>query len=286
MTLFDLPQAVYFCRPLQQANPGVGQSLTTLHSKVRRVTRLGEGSREFEVHRVSLLHAVERWLLYALSNYRRSVEMVVPASAPWMHVTLYYASFFAAQAILGMFGGWIGSAPRAKLIVEVHDGTPGSQEVNVRTWKSSPNGRRSTHTAFWDYFYDAAASIAPWVPGTLASALDPVNGDPAWLTSQRNDVNYDIVRAWEASTLLQSTFQPEQFPGQLMGPLGQQFETTERMVELAATLARLVSIQSFALDGCGVDGTRLQIQRQLVCQPAPALTNQSALQQLLDGGDA
>ena len=286
MTLFDLPQAVHFCRPLQQANPGVGQSLTTLHSKVRKDRRLGEGSREFEVHRVSLLHAIERWLLYALSNYRRSVEMIVPASAPWMHVTLYYASFFAAQAILGMFGGWIGSAPGAKLIVEVHDGRPGSQEVNVRRWKSSPNGRTATHAAFWDYFYDAAASIAPWVPGTLASALDPVNGDPAWLTSQRNEVNYDSVRAWEASTLLQNTFQPEQFPDQLMGPLGQQFETTERMVQLAATLARLVSIQSFALDGCGVDGTRLQIQRQLVCQPAPALTNQSALQQLLDGGDA
>ena len=286
MTLFDLPQAEHFCRPLQQATPGVGQSLTTLHSRVRTLRRLGEGSREFEVHRVSLLHAVERWLLYALSNYRRSVEMAVPVSAPWMHVTLYYASFFAAQAILGMFGGWIGSAPGAKLIVEVHVGTPGSQEVNVRRWKSSPNGRRATHAAFWDYFYDAAASIAPWIPGTLAAALDPVNGDRAWLTSQRNDVNYDTFVAWEASMLLQNTFQPQQFPHQLMGPLGQQFETTEQLVDLAATLARLLSIQSFALDGCGVNGTRLEIQRHLVCQPAPTLANQSALERLLGGIDA
>ena len=281
MTLFNLPEAEYFCRPLQLARPGVGQSLTTFHSTGRIPKRLHEGSPEFDVHRVSLLHAVERWLLYALSNYRRSVEMIVPVSAPWMHVTLYYASYFAAHAILGMFGGWIGSAPRAKLIVEVHDGTPGSQEVGVRKWRSSPNGRRTTHAAFWDYFYDAAASIAPWIPGTLASALVPVNGDRDWLTSQRNDVNYDTFVAWETSVLLQNTFQSQQFPRRLMGPLGQQFETTEQLVDLAATLARLLSLESYALDGCGANGTRLEIQRHLVCQPAPALTNQSALQRLL-----
>lgn len=199
-----------------------------------------------------------------------------------MHVTLYYASYFAAQAILGMFGGWIGSAPGAKLIVEVHDGRPGSQEVGVRKWQSSPNGRRATHAAFWDYFYDAAASIAPWIPGSLAPALVPVNGDREWLTSQRNDVNYDSFVAWEASVLLQNTFQPQQ-PHQLTGPLGQQFETTEHLVGLAATLARLLSIQSYALDGCGVNGTRLEIQRHLVCQPAPTLANHSALERLLDG---
>ena len=282
MTLFNLPEAQHFCRPLPLARPGVGQSLTTLHSTTgRKPKRLHEGSQSFDVHRVSLLQAIERWLVYALSNYRRSVEMIVPVSAPWMHVTLYYASYFAAQAILGMFGGWIGTAPGAKLIVDVHDGTPGSQEVSVRRWQSSPNGRRATHAAFWDYFYDAAASIAPWIPGTLASALVPVNGDRDWLTSQRNDVNYDTFVAWEASVLLQRTFQPQQFPHRLMGPLGQQFETTEQLVELAATLAKLLSVESYALDGCGANGTRLQIQRFLVCQPAPTLTNQSALQRLL-----
>ena len=86
--------------------------------------------------------------------------------------------------------------------------------------------------------------------------------------------------------LLQNTFQPQQFPHRLIGPLGQQFETTVQLVDLAATLARLLSIQSFALDGCGVNGTRLEIQRHLVCQPAPTLANQPALERLLDGVDA
>ena len=86
------------------------------------------------------------------------------------------------------------------------------------------------------------ATCSPWSRDLSASERPfprrcTCNGDPDWLTFQRNGVNYDTFRAWEATRHLQDTFQPQQSPHELTGPLGQQFETTERMVELAATLA-------------------------------------------------
>lgn len=280
MTLFDLPQAKHFCRPLRQPAPGAGQSLASLHAKTSTVTQLRERSRGFDAHRISLLNSVERWLLYSLGHYRRSLDMIVPVSAPWLHVTLYYASFFAANAILGMFGGWIGTAPSGNRVVDVEDGTPDSQVLRIRRRVESPHGSRGSHRFFWDFFYEAAATVSMWAPPQLRSALVPVNGDFTWQTTQRNEVNYDTLRAWEASTLLHSTFTPDRFPESLDGPLGQQFETTEQMVRLATVLAKMLAVQSFALDGCGANGTRLQIQEYLVGQMPPATATKSALREL------
>jgi hypothetical protein len=68
---------------------------------------LTEGTAHFTAHRVSTLNAIERWLLFGVGDYRRALDMLIPSAAPWAHVTLYYSSFFAANAILGMFGVWV-----------------------------------------------------------------------------------------------------------------------------------------------------------------------------------
>src|ERR1700674_514085 len=126
MRLFDITEARHFCRPLTAHVPGVGQSLAAFHNSLA-ATRLTEGTAYFDVHRVSLLNAVERWILFGVADYRRALDMFIPSNAPWAHVTLYYSSFFGANAILGMFGGWLDH----ERLVDVEQGVPANQILRI-----------------------------------------------------------------------------------------------------------------------------------------------------------
>jgi len=207
--------------------------------------------------------------------------MLVPISAPWAQVTLYYASFFAANAILGIFGGWIGHTQTGDRVVDVERGIAGSQELRIHRRPSSPNGAAGSHRRFWDFFYDATATIAAWAPPKLASALGPVNGDFAWQIAERNAVNYDMFHAWSASARFYSTFKPAKLKT-LTGPLQLQLDATESLIRLALHFAKDVSLSTMSLAGCGHTGTRLQVQRKLTGQAPPRLVTQSGLSGLLD----
>lgn len=277
MRLFDLPQAQYFCNPPPAIVASVGtQSLRAFHVAVpKSVHRMGEGQLHFQIHQVNVLASVDQWLLFATSQYRRSVDMLIPASAPWAQVTLYYASFFAANAILGMFGGWIGQTQDGHRVVDVENGLPGNQELRIYRRLSSPNGAAGSHRSFWDFFYDAVATISAWAPPSLASALNPVNGDFAWQIVERNEVNYDPFNAWAAAKLFYSTFRPSRLKS-LRGPLQLQFETTERLIKLALWFAERVGLSTTALNGCGQNGTGSQVRKRLGAQRPPQLVMQSA----------
>ena len=283
MRLFDLPQAKHFCAPPATTLGRVGaQSLPTFHAGLGRgVSLMVEGTNPFEVHQVNVLESVQRWLIYSLGHYRRAVDMLVPVSAPWAHVTLYYSSFFASNAILGMFGGCISQTKGGNRVVDVERGSPGGQALRVHRRLASPAGAVGSHKTFWDFFYDAAAAISAWAPAGLASALTPVNGAFAWQIDERNGVNYDMFQAWAASTLLSGTLNPARL-NTLSGPLQLQLETTERIVQLGLWFANALSLSNTALSGCGHSGTRHQIQRRLVTQRAPAMVTQSHLSTLLD----
>src|SRR5579864_6768929 len=149
MRLFDITEARHFCRALPAHQPGVGQSLATFHKNLR-VTRLTEGTPYFEIHRVSLLNAVERWILFGVADYRRALDMFIPSNAAWAHVTLYYSSFFGANAILGMFGAWV----HYERLVDVDLGTPTNQILRVSKPVHSPSGYKGSHRVFWDLFYE------------------------------------------------------------------------------------------------------------------------------------
>src|SRR6266516_4758285 len=128
MHLFDITEAHHFCAPLTAYTPGTGQSLSSFHRSLPKgSTRLHEGTTQFDIHRVSLLNAVERWILFGVADYRRALDMFIPSNAPWAHVTLYYSSFFAANAILGMFGAW----SHLKRLVDVESGIPHSQVLRI-----------------------------------------------------------------------------------------------------------------------------------------------------------
>jgi hypothetical protein len=277
MRLLDLPQAQHFCRPAPAIVAAVGtQSLRTFHDSIpKNVTVISEGHMHFQVHQINVLASVDQWLLFATAHYRRAMDMLVPASAPWAQVTLYYSSFFAANAILGMFGGWIGQARNGMRVVDVEHAIPGTQELRIHRKLSSPNGAAGSHRAFWDFFYDAVASIAAWAPNLLASALSPVNGDFAWQISERNDVNYDMFNAWAAAKLFHGTFRSSRLTS-LSGPLQLQFEASERLIKLALQFATDVGLATRALEGCGQIGTVVQVRKRLGAQRPPQLVTQSA----------
>jgi hypothetical protein len=277
MRLFDVPQAKYFCNPAASATAAVSrQSLRSFYGSIpKSVTRITEGQSHFNIHQVNLLSSVDLWLLFATTHYRRAIDMLIPASVPWAQVTLYYSSFFAANAILGMFGGWIGHTNDGMRVLDVEHGVPGSQELRIYRKLSSPSGANGSHRIFWDFFYDATASIAAWAPPSMVSALNPVNGDFGWQIAERNDVNYDMFNAWEASKRFQKTFKPSKLTS-LSGPLKLQLDATEAMIRLALEFAKQLGLGTDALQGCGQIGSASLVRRRLGSQRPPQLVSQSA----------
>ena len=276
MHLFDITEAGHFCRPLAAYQPGTGQSLSQFHRGLpTRTIRLNEGTTPFDVHRVSLLNAVERWILFGVADYRRALDMLIPSNAPWAHVTLYYSSFYGANAILGMFGGWIDH----ERLVDVERGSPAPQILKVTKRPRSPNGYTGSHRVFWDYFYEGCNTIAPWVPADLQTAVTPINGDRIWLTNTRNDINYDMHGAYNGAMFLRANFNPKKL-NSLSGWLGQQFEVTESMLKLAIYFAKQLKVGSFAYEGLGT-GSRSKVFREMVTKAPPGLVSQSAVHELL-----
>jgi hypothetical protein len=274
MRLFDITEARHFCRPLPAHVAGAGQSLAAFHNSLR-TTRLTEGTIYFDVHRVSLLNAVERWILFGIADYRRALDMLIPSNAPWAHVTLYYSSFFAANAILGMFGAWV----HYERLVDVDLGTANNQILRIARRVHSPSGYKGSHRVFWDLFYEGCNTISPWVPTELQSTTAPVNNDRVWQITARNEVNYDMLSAFDGAIFLGSSFKPKKLRS-FSGPLGQQLEVTEGMLKLALHFANLFGVSSFAYEGLGT-GTRAKILRALVTRVPPSLATQSVLQDLL-----
>jgi hypothetical protein len=279
MRLLDLPQARHFCKPSSAIVAVTGtQSLGHFHMSIPNGVRsIHEGQKNFQVHQINVLNSVDQWLLFSIVNYRRAIDMLVPASAPWAQVTLYYASFFAANAILGMFGGWIGQSSKGPRFVDVDQGTPGNQVLRISRKLSSPNGAKGSHRVFWDFFYAATSQIMAWAPASLTGALVPVNSDYGWQINERNNVNYDMYEAWNAAKLFSSSFKSSRLDS-LSGPLQLQFEKSELMIKLALHFAADVGLETAALVGCGQTGTITQVRKRLSTQLAPALVKQSAFQ--------
>jgi hypothetical protein len=280
--LFDPAHAQHFCSTPVVVGSGVHQSLRTLHGGLTAQSFLDEGTAAFDLHRANLLAASERWMLYSTSLYRRSIEMLVPVSAPWAHVTLYYASFFSANAILAMHGGWVSSVKNKTTLVDVERGTPTSQRLKIHRGKSatSPNGASGSHRIFWDHYYGATPNLTAWVPTNLTGAFQPVNGTYSWQTDARNEINYDMHCAWESSKQLRATFRTTKLKS-VSGPLALQLEACELLTRTAKHFAARYGLEGNSLGNCGFNGDRTSIIRGLAKQRPPALLNQSFFEELI-----
>ena len=177
---------------------------------------------------------------------------MIPSSSPWAHVTLYYGSWYASRALLGMFGCTVFSSPN---VVDVSKGSPGQQELRLRKIGKKPGQQYTTftgsHRIFWDIFYIAAQALIPMVDPRFAAVLSPIGGDPVWQIQHRNEVNYDSLIGFRLAEDFDRSFSKQGFPGCLPGVLSTQFRILETLLELVYSYANQVGLSTDALDGLG-----------------------------------
>ncbi len=273
MKIFDVPQAQHYCSHFSRT---AGPSEASLTEYVRAQLLAGpgsvkEGTHGFDSYRDCALREVERLIFLAMSNYRRTLDLMVPAAAGWAHVTLYYSAYFSARALIGMFGGWIGMQ---RTVIEVDASQPGSQILKVT--RRVPTTYNGSHERFWDLFYDAVQPLVPWVDSSLRPSMTPINSDPTWQIQNRNDINYDSYEAMRLVVDFQKSFRPSGFPDSLPGRLNTQFTATEGLLLVSASFARDFGLITDALDMlAGTGPSRPAIARLASRGRAPALVKRS-----------
>src|SRR3990167_6936465 len=105
MALFGVDEARHYCGTFNGSGGTASGSLEIyVKSALTQIRSLREGTPEFDRYRDCSLRDVERRIFISVSHYRRSLDLMTPGAVWWAHVTLYYGSFFAAGALLGMFG--------------------------------------------------------------------------------------------------------------------------------------------------------------------------------------
>ncbi len=252
MTLFGITEAQHYCQTFTGLGGlAVGSLDDYIAAELGTSKTLKEGTSTFNDYRDCSLRDAERCLFMAASQYRRATDLMTPAACWWAHVTLYYGTFFAASALLAMFGGRV--LPR-KGIVEVKSSIPGTQELVVN--RSATSTYTTSHQRFWDFFYGATKALIPWVDTPLRLGITPVSSSDIWQAKNRRDINYDSYKALELSAQFQTDFDSGTFPGSLPGVLNTQFVIFEALLELTFGYAREFALGTDALGSLTPAGTR------------------------------
>jgi hypothetical protein len=246
---FNIKEARYFCgKPATAVN--IESFRTYLDKQVVRGRELREGSTEFEVYRMQSLREADRNLFLALSNYRRSQDLLTSSSAHWSWVTMYYSAFFSANSILGLIG--VSVNPK-RTIVDVLSGKPESQRLAVGECpEEGPTQEWGDHRLFWDFFYSYVASLRSYLPADLKRAVDPVGKSRSWQISHRNRQNYDSFAAIETCAAFKTGFRETNFPSSLDEDFRTQHEGTKSLLDVTLWLVHEINFSSDALDSlCG-----------------------------------
>jgi len=180
---------------------------------------------------------------------------------------MYYGSWYAAHALLGIFGCTVF---KNRIVVDVSRGSPGRQELRI--WKArQPNDTsyNGSHQVFWDLFYKAVQVLQPMVTPRLRVALTPVSRDPVWQIKQRNDVNYDSYVALRLAQDFGKSFCRDGFPACLPGVSGTQFRVFEALLEIVFSYAGQFRLRTDALDSLGSAGILRDKVRELVYNDRP-----------------
>lgn len=224
---------------------------------------LQEGTTNFDIHRELSLREVERLLLLSASHYRRTYDLLTETSASWAFVTLYYGAYFAASALLGMFGAWM---LRSGKVLEPVATASGAQRFEIQTRHTSYSG---SHQRFWDFYYFNGRFLKPYVPSRYHFALTPVSGDVIWPIRNRNELNYDSFTAVQLASAHKASFDAANFPGSLPGVLNTQFRLLEILLSLAGSCANTIGIETSALAPISSLGSRVARINALVVRAQP-----------------
>lgn len=244
MNIFSIPQAQYFCSNFQNSQGDSENSISNFCSiRINRPQVILEGSTLFTEFRDCVLREIDRNLFLAVSNYRRSLDLMVDSASPWALVTIYYSNFFTAKALLGMFGCII---LRGR-VIDVNNGIPNQQSFRVRTINNNITTYNGSHQRFWDLFYQAVTPLRPIFRGAKSVCLSPVSNNSAWLIEKRNEINYD---SWYSLGLIRDfnqNFSKHSFPNSLPGSLGTQYGYLESILELVFDLLKTFQLSTDAL---------------------------------------
>jgi hypothetical protein len=269
MRIFGESEATHYCSSYSGLGGDATQSVEFFiekHFAGGGIT-IREGTPVFGEYRDCSLRDAERSLFFAVSHFRRALDLMISSSAPWSHVTLYYGSWFACHSLIGMFGSTVLSP---KWVVDVIKGCPGQQELQVRRIGNKagqePTTYRGSHERFWDLFHTAIPSLITMVDSRFAATLSLVDSDPTWQIDRRNEVNYDTLIGIGLSENFHSTFCESSFPTCLGGVLNTQFQLAEALLELACSYACKFGLNTDALNGFGVPGSLHEKVRSLICE--------------------
>lgn len=252
MAILGIPEAKHFCRGWKASTGQAQASFRNFSGSLGAGRAFSEGTIPFDEFRDCSLREVERLLFLSMCLYRRSLDLLIPSAASWSHVTMYYATFYSASGLLGMFGNW--QLPR-DTIIDVVRSSPGNQQLVVARWRSTYGG---THKAFWDLFYTSVGPLLPWVDPAKRFALLPVSGSATWLSDTRNEANYDSHQACALVSAFQRGFRKSRPAASLPGVLNTQHKVLEGMLSIAVGFAKEFGIATDALNAVAPMGTRKQ----------------------------
>lgn len=273
MQAFSFPGAVHFCNGFQGLPQVSHQSISDFNlSHLQGIRQINEGTPLYSEYRDCALRDAERSLYMAVSQYRRALDLMIPSSSHWAHVTLYYGSLFAAQAILGMFGCQLFS----KHVVEVNQSTPGQQSLRRMRIGNGQNqhslSRNGSHQRFWEAFYSTMRHIAPFVEPRYSHLLTPISSNEMWLVEQRNRINYRMAEAMAFRNSFATNFSVESFPSSLPAELNTQYQLCEGFMFICSSLANQLGLMTDALASLGPQSTLKDRVRQHVYNAfAPSL---------------
>jgi len=252
MVIFSENEARHFCCSFDGSRGNTLESLLPYCKRALSNSKnLREGTSDFEDFRSNLLRNSERNLFLSASNYYSMHRLLVAGFASWAYVTSYYCAFYSAKAILGMFGACVES----DILVDVFSGGIGSQELRVKKDNAARNhlvtlagGKRGSHQTFWSAFYRAGASLHAYVTDpTLRLALTPITNDATWQIENRNDINYDTLKAIGLINDFDRSFITRGFLAGLPGILNTQNKVSEALIMLAFKYAKDFGLSTDAL---------------------------------------
>lgn len=283
-SIFQENEAKYFCSGFSSSSPNPQLSISEFQTQQIGLNRIliTEGTALFDQLRSCLLREAERCLFLGASIYRRSLDLMVSSSSFWLYVTLYYGTWYCANALLAMFGCSI----LYKHVIDVNKGNTGNQQLLMRqigggTGKIQSQGTGS-HQQFWSFFYSAVGPLIRIVDPRLSPCLEPINNNTFWLINNRNKINYISSNSYEIIEKFLNDFDSRNFPGSLSGRLSTQFEIFELMLELSFEYSRRFNLKTDALDFL-MNGNGLydKVKKYIYMEKAPSLISRTIKSKLI-----
>lgn len=277
MRPFTLTGAGHFCQAFTPATGVAERSLEEFRQQRLVGTRLmREGRQIFNEYRACALRDAERSLFLSASHYRRGLDLMVPSSSHWAQVTFYYGAWFAARALLGLFGCVVFTDS----VVHVRQSSPGQQRLQIQRLGSAPGSyyvsQRGSHRRFWEIFYKTVPQIRSFVDPAYSPVLAPIGGKDVWMIEERNKINYNTNEMTNLQRSFIASFSENGFPNTLPGALNTQYKVCEGILGASCSFAHQFGLTTDALDIFGPHQALNDRVRDLIYNPQlPSLTTQT-----------